>query len=112
MTNPCPLTLIEWEDSAQPIPNWAYLSEFEPTPAIRCLSVGWLIHDGRDVKVIAPNMGRIDEGNSVQVSGVIRIPARCVVRLVELDEPEIAISASSAPDPSFHPEKGRSRQAF
>lgn len=80
--------MIEWEDSAQPIPNWAYLSSFELTGTIRCASVGWLIQDD-DVKALAPNMGALDDENSVQVSGVIQIPARCVLKMTRLREPRL-----------------------
>ena len=85
----CPLVLIEWEDSAQPVPAWSYLTDFEAGRAVLCASVGWLIHDGDDVKALAPNMAGLRPGSDVQISGVIRIPARCVVRVTLLDEPEI-----------------------
>lgn len=63
----CPLVMVEWEDSAQPIPNWTYLSSFEAPGTIRCASVGWLIRDD-EIKALAPNMGAVDDENSVQVS--------------------------------------------
>lgn len=79
------LVLIEWEDSAQPVPGWAWLDELEDMKAVRCRSVGWLIQDDAKVKALAPNLGCVlDE--DWQVSGVIRIPARCVTRLVEIDQ--------------------------
>ena len=96
----CPLVLVEWEDSAQPVPNWAYLADLDEASAVVCASVGWLVHDGETVKVLAPNMGHLNEKSSVQVSGVIRIPARCIVNVVLLDEPPVT-SASS--DPSSRP---------
>lgn len=83
----CPLVMIEWEDSAQPIPNWTYLSSFEPTGTVRCASVGWLIRDDAQVKVLAPNMGAINDERSLQVSGVIQIPTSCVLRVTRLPEP-------------------------
>lgn len=79
----CPLVVIEWEDSAQPIASWAFLSDFTEFEATRCKSVGWLIHDG-DVKALAQNVGNPENSNSAQVSGVIRIPARCVVSITVL----------------------------
>lgn len=82
----CPLVLVEWEDSAQPIPSWSYLSSFEAPGTIRCASVGWLIRDDTEMKALAPNMGAIDDENSVQVSGVIQIPARCIVSVTRLEE--------------------------
>jgi hypothetical protein len=100
--------MIEWEDSAQPIPGWMYLASFEAPSIVRCASVGWLIHDGADVKALAPNISDLASENSAQISGVIRIPARCVVRVVELDEPELATYA--CPGPSSRPGSGRNRQ--
>lgn len=79
--------MIEWEDSAQPIASWAYLASFEPSGTIRCASVGWLIVDCDDMKALAPNMGGNE--NSAQVSGVIQIPTRCVVKMTRLKEPAL-----------------------
>jgi hypothetical protein len=78
--------MVEWEDSAQPIPSWSYLASFEAPGTIRCVSVGWLIRDDDQMKALAPNMGAIDDKNSVQVSGVIQIPTRCVLHVTTLAE--------------------------
>ena len=83
MMDECPLVMIEWEDSRQPEPNWSLLSSFAPGDAVRCISAGWMIHDGKDVKVLAPNMGDIGD-EDVQVSGVIRIPARCILKITKI----------------------------
>ena len=85
----CPLVFIEWVDSAQPISSWKHLSDFETHTAVKCASVGWLIYDGDDTKAVAPNMGGLENENNVQVSGVIRIPTRCVIKVSYLDEPEL-----------------------
>lgn len=82
----CPLVLIEWEDSAQPILGWMYLEDFSGGPAIQCVSVGWLIYDSADTKALAPNMGCLNSDDSVQASGIIRIPTRCITRTVKLKE--------------------------
>ena len=79
--------MIEWEDSAQPIPSWCYLADFEAPGTIRCVSVGWLVRDDKTMKVLAPNMGAIDDENSVQISGMIQIPTRCVLNTTRLNEP-------------------------
>jgi len=76
-----PLVLAEWEDSAQPKSNWVFLSDFEKPEIIKCVSVGWLINDGADVKALAPNIG-----DGEQASGIICIPSRCITRLVKLKE--------------------------
>lgn len=84
------LFMIEWEDSAQPIPAWRFLADFEAPGIIVCASVGWMIRDDDQMKALAPNMGALDDENSVQVSGVIQIPTRCVKRITPLSEPALA----------------------
>ena len=86
MANPCSLVLIEWEDSARPIPEWRHLSDFGHSGAIKCASVGWLLHDGEDKKVLAPNMGDVEDERNIQACGVIQIPTRCVTRIRRLEE--------------------------
>lgn len=49
----CPLVMIEWEDSAQPIAQWQFLSDLELPGVVRCVSVGWLVRDDH-VKALAP----------------------------------------------------------
>ena len=85
--NACPLVMIEWEDSAQPIPAWRLLADFEPQGTLRCVSVGWLIQDDKKVKAVAPNMGGVNVEGSLQVSGVIQIPTSCVLKVTHLSEP-------------------------
>ena len=84
--NKCPLVLIEWEDSAQPLPAWQHLSNLSLSGAIICASVGWLVKDGKKVKVLAPNMGAINDAANIQGSGFIQIPTRCVVSIKKLAE--------------------------
>lgn len=82
----CPLVLIEWEDSARPIPEWRYLSDFKNSGPVKCASVGWLLYDGDDKKVLAPNMGEIEDEHNIQACGVIQIPSRSVTRIHRVEE--------------------------
>lgn len=95
----CRLVLVEWVDSAQPTSNWQFLSDFEVPEIVSCKTVGWLIHDGSEVKALAQNIGDIDK-ESEQVSGIMRIPAQCVVEIIELVESDV--TTFSASDPSSH----------
>ncbi len=80
------LVIVEWVDSVQPKPAWVHLSDYEPRQALTIASVGWLIHEGRDSLDIAPNIGGLDTEADGQVSGVITIPTRCVVKIADLHE--------------------------
>lgn len=83
-----PLVMLEWVDSAQPISKWRFLSDIEEHDIIRCTSVGWLIHDGKDVKSLAPNLGDCDNSDSFQACGVVSIPTCSITRVVKLKEPK------------------------
>lgn len=88
-----PLVLIEWLDSAQPVPRWLRLSDYDPGTAVSCVSVGWLIQDDRQVKALAPNMGEIEDAEHIQASGIIRIPTCAVTRIVRLRDEAQALLA-------------------
>ena len=83
----CPLVLIQWEDSRQPSSSWVRLSDLgsDHTPVL-CASVGWMVRDTPEVKVICQNMGDIDCDDDMQVSGVMVIPTRCVLSVEKLEE--------------------------
>ena len=102
----CPLVFVEWEDSRQPDPAWNYLTNRDGT-VVRCASVGWLIRDD-DVKELAPNMGDVTT-DEIQVCGVISIPARCVLKITRLEEPEITAFSDAAS--SSRPGSEPTRQA-
>lgn len=72
------LVLVEWVDSAQPLPNWRFLDNLPPLDAVICRSVGWLVGETKTVKMLAPNIGLADDGTFEQASGFIRIPTRCI----------------------------------
>lgn len=103
----CPLVMIEWEDSVQPVGAWTHLAGYKPAPTMRIASVGWLIHDGKDSKSLAPNIGGLEDEHSAQMTGVIQIPTRCVVSVQKLKEP---VRTSSASGPSPRPARARTRK--
>lgn len=84
-----PLVAIQWLDSAQPSSEWQWLSDLDDIKPILCVSVGWLVYDGIDVKAIAPNMAGYRDEERTQASGIIRIPTCSIMRTVMLDDPFI-----------------------
>lgn len=74
------LVLIEWEDSHYK-PGWSRdLGEGQLTPVL-CKSVGWLMHDGKEAKVIA---NHISDEETPQTCGAMSIPTRAVRRIKKL----------------------------
>lgn len=85
-TKTAPLVKVTWEDSRQPAPSWAHLATRDKPSAVQCVSVGWLIYDGKDAIAVAANMGDLEGGPSLQVSGVIEIPTCCIKKMQVLSE--------------------------
>jgi hypothetical protein len=78
-----PLVFVEWIDSHS-LAGWQNLDSLGEE-SLTCRSVGWLIHDGEQVKVIAPHLS--DGANPQQGNGIMMIPAKSVIRTVTIPEP-------------------------
>ena len=96
----CPLVIIRWQDSAQPIPAWKHLSQLPATRAIECATVGWLLKDDNDVKVLCQSVGDLDSPQNAQASGIMTIPTRCVISIERLTEDGLISSAGSVAAPT------------
>lgn len=88
----CPLVRVEWLDSSQPIASWKFLVDYrnDTTKPNQCSSVGWMIRDDDELKVLAANFGGVqntrDPECTLQACGVIRIPTCCVISIHQLNE--------------------------
>lgn len=76
-----PMVMIEWEDSAQAASQWQWLSGVQAPPIARCRSLGFLVKDTKKEKALAISAASAFDGDDIQVSGIITIPARCVLRV-------------------------------
>jgi hypothetical protein len=80
------LVIVEWNDSRRPDAAWKHLSADQAWTSCKCVSVGFLVADDADRKVLAPNMADIDDASNMQLAGEIVIPTSCVVSLKRLVE--------------------------
>ena len=86
--------IVEWMDSRRPDAGWKHLGDAQNWTAVKCASVGWLVADGLDRKVLAPNMAEIDDASNRQLAGEIVIPTSCVLRVTPLTESSSARAES------------------
>lgn len=77
------LVLIEWLDSSQPVASWRFMADIEEPVPHRCQTVGHLLHDTENVKVVAVSIAGND-GEWDQACGVMTIPTCAVVKMVRL----------------------------
>jgi hypothetical protein len=79
------LVLIEWVDSHGPVEGWRVLEGELRPEVLKCKSVGWLIHDGEDCKIVVPHIaGDESDGIPFQGRGDLTIPCRSITALKEL----------------------------
>lgn len=89
------LVFVEWVDSYGCSPSWVQLDGCSPRAMI-CKSVGWLLHDDSEIKVLVPHVSTPMQDAPAQGCGDMTIPTRAVIRMIELSDPAAAQTAASA----------------
>lgn len=98
----CPLVIIRWLDSRQPCGQWRYLSSLPDASPVEVATVGWLVKDTPDVKVVCQNVGDLENPERAQASGIMTIPTRCVLSVEKLTEEEgVTVSVDSVGQTDF-----------
>ncbi len=83
----CPLVLVEWLDARHPESGWVRLSDLITSDGpVKCVSVGWLLYDGTDKKMLAPNIADVEDEQNIHASGIVHIPSACITRVVRIEE--------------------------
>ncbi len=77
------LVIIEWKDAFGCSPLWQDIDSIEGSITI-CKSVGWLIRDEKEFKVIMPHFS--EEAN--QCCGEMTIPASSIISMKFLNTSE------------------------
>jgi len=80
------LVKIEWVDSRSPTNKWERLNDLDDMDACQCVSVGFLVKDATDVKMLAPNLADKDDDSNIQASAAIVIPTCAITHMVDLAE--------------------------
>ena len=80
------LVLVEWIDSYGCSTNWRRMEECEPA-ILSCRSVGWLLHDGDDAKVIVPHIADAEPEIHRQGCGDMTIPTKAITKIVDITLP-------------------------
>lgn len=93
----CPLVIIRWVDSRQPCGQWRYLSALPEARPVEVATVGWLVKDTSDVKVVCQSVGDLEHPEKAQASGIMTIPTRCVLSVERLTEVECVSNAFAVP---------------
>jgi hypothetical protein len=80
------LVYVEWEVSLVGTTGWGETSGAQPQVVV-VRSVGWLVYDGKDCKLIVPHLSEADHSDAKQQGcGDMTIPASSIRKLVSLQE--------------------------
>ena len=85
------LVLIEWVDSRQPTRSWQRVADLDYLSECRCTSIGFLIRDDANAKVLAASMA--DSGDETQATGVFVIPTAAVISLKLLTASSVVLGS-------------------
>jgi hypothetical protein len=77
-----PLVYVEWEDSLAGTTGWGFIDGVKPTIMV-CRSVGWLVYDGEDCKLIVSHLSEPDHADAKQQGcGDMTIPTSAIRKIV------------------------------
>ena len=77
------LVMIEWLDALGCSSSWQDMDDDRQLEPMLCRSVGWLLRDGPDCKVIVPHVADVP-GGPQQGCGDMTIPTACVRSIQDL----------------------------
>lgn len=76
-----PLLMVEWEDPSTSNLDWTCIGDIDLKHRVRCVSVGFLLHETRRFIVLLPHIGNLDRNRQDQQTwGSIRIPTGCITK--------------------------------
>lgn len=77
------LVYMEWVDSYGCSSDWISLEDCKPKELV-CKSVGWLLFDGPECKVIVPHIAEESPNTIAQGCGDMTIPTSAIRKIVDL----------------------------
>lgn len=80
------LVAVTWLDSRHAAAAWVHLDDLGPARPVMCVSVGWLVQDGADAKLLAQSLADVDRDGVPQAAGIKCIPSGSIVEIVEIGE--------------------------
>jgi hypothetical protein len=85
-TTKYPLVLIRWVDSTLGFQGWKWIED-EPKEISIMVSVGFLIYEDKDVKILCPHIkGDFRTAENILATGDIKIPVSAIRKIKVLQD--------------------------
>jgi hypothetical protein len=75
-----PLVLVEWIDASRLANGWMDLNEIPDPYPHRCVSVGFLVSENGDGKILVPTIGDVEHPENSHTYGGMLIPTSAIIR--------------------------------
>lgn len=76
---PYKLVLIEWMDASRLSDGWMDLAAIPDAYMHKCISVGFVVSENSDGKIIVPTIGDIEHTDNAHTYGGMLIPLRAIL---------------------------------
>ncbi len=76
---PFKLVLVEWIDASRLSDSWMDLSAIPDAYLHKCVSVGFVVSENEDSKIIVPTIGDVDHPANSHTYGGMLIPRRAII---------------------------------
>lgn len=76
---PYRLAIIEWVDASRLTDGWMDLSDIPDPYHHRCISVGFIVSENEQGKVIVPTIGDVSHADNSHTYGGMMIPASAII---------------------------------
>lgn len=74
-----PLVMIEWTDASRLSAGWMDYADIPDPYLHRCLSVGFLISENKDGKIIVPTIADVEHPDNRHTYGGMMIPKSAII---------------------------------
>jgi len=74
-----PLLLVEWIDASRLSDGWIDLSEIPDAYLHKCVTVGFLISESKDGKILVPTIGDVEHPENRHTYGGMLIPRYAII---------------------------------
>ena len=78
------MILVEWIDASGIRDGWTDLNDVSEPDPHKCVSVGFLVRENKQGKIIAPTIADVEHPDNRHVYGGIMIPASAILSIREI----------------------------
>ena len=73
------MVLIEWADASRLSDGWMDLADVPDAYVHKCVTVGFIVSENRDGKILVPTVGDVEHRHNSHTYGGMMIPRKAII---------------------------------